>query len=408
MIFQVALEALQKEIPPTAPVVAALDDTLLPKSGRKTPGVAYRRDPLGPPFRVNFIGAQRFIQLSAALFTQTKAAPARMVPLDFRHAPTPKKPRPKAPAAEWDLYRQQKKEMNLSLVGAQCIRDLRHNMDQNPNTKNRNLVVNVDGSYTNKTVLKNLPHQTTLIGRLRKDAKLYYPPQDSPPRGRKRLYGPQAPTPEQLRQDPHTPYQTITAWAAGKIHHFKVKSLGPLKWPKAGGNMVFRLVVIAPLAYRLTKKAPLLYRQPAYLACSDPNLPLDDFIQSYLWRWEIELNFRDEKTILGAGQAQVRTQASVMTVPALIVAAYALLLIAARRAFGPAELMTDSFPSPFWRHSKLKRPSTQKLINHLRAEMWGPSLGLDNFSHFVKHIPKSPNLKIWKPDLKSAILYAIN
>lgn len=28
-----------------------------------------------------------------------------------------------------------------------------------------------------------------------------------------------------------------------------------------------------------------------------------------LWRWGIEVNFRDEKTLLGTGEAQVRTAA---------------------------------------------------------------------------------------------------
>jgi hypothetical protein len=28
---------------------------------------------------------------------------------------------------------------------------------------------------------------------------------------------------------------------------------------------------------------------------------------AYLWRWEIEVNFREEKTLIGCGQSQVRT-----------------------------------------------------------------------------------------------------
>ena len=88
-----------EKIPETAPMVVALDDTLLPKSGKKTYGVAYRRDPLGPPFRPNFIRAQRFIQLSAAVFTKTRGHPADMVPIDFQHAPTPAKPTKKAPSS---------------------------------------------------------------------------------------------------------------------------------------------------------------------------------------------------------------------------------------------------------------------------------------------------------------------
>ena len=35
-------------LPDKAPLVAALDDTRLPKSGKKIPGVSYGRDPMSP------------------------------------------------------------------------------------------------------------------------------------------------------------------------------------------------------------------------------------------------------------------------------------------------------------------------------------------------------------------------
>jgi hypothetical protein len=64
----------------------------------------------------------------------------------------------------------------------------------------------------------------------------------------------------------------------------------------------------------------LLYRQPAFLICSDPQLELTQIVQNYIWRWDIEVNFREEKTLLGVGQAQVRHAASTQAVPALQVA----------------------------------------------------------------------------------------
>jgi len=39
------------------------------------------------------------------------------------------------------------------------------------------------------------------------------------------------------------------------------------------------------------------------LICTDPDLALEDLLQQYIWRWDIEVNHRDEKTILGVGQA---------------------------------------------------------------------------------------------------------
>jgi len=77
----------------------------------------------------------------------------------------------------------------------------------------------------------------------------------------------------------------------------------------------------APLGYRLSRRSRILYRQPAYLICTDPQRPLEQFLQYYPWRGGIENNFREDKTLLKAGQAQLRLPLSVHAVPALIVAA---------------------------------------------------------------------------------------
>ena len=45
-------------------LITALDDSLLRKTGRKMPGVKYARDPMGPPFHVNFVRGQRVIQIA--------------------------------------------------------------------------------------------------------------------------------------------------------------------------------------------------------------------------------------------------------------------------------------------------------------------------------------------------------
>ena len=87
------------------------------------------------------------------------------------------------------------------------------------------------------------------------------------------------------------------------------------------GKKDLRLVVIRPVPYK-GPGGKRLYRQPAYLICTDPELPLEDLLQSYLWRWDIEVNHRDEKTLLGVGEAQVRNKKSAWSVPASAVAAY--------------------------------------------------------------------------------------
>jgi hypothetical protein len=307
LLFRPVLRGSLSHLPEAHPVIVAVDDTLLRKSGRKTPGVAYRRDPLSPPFQVNLILAQRFIQFSMLIPTASELPTAsRAVPIRFEHVPSVKKPRKNAAKQDWDAYREAARQKNLNTAAGRIIRQLRDELDTAHQVERLPLILVVDGSYTNKTVIGRLPCRTTLIGRIRRDAKMHFPHRRSP-----RWYGPQAPTPEQLRKDEQYPWEEIDAYAAGKTHTFRVKTLAPLRWRKTGAARALRLVVIAPVGYRLRQGAPLLYRQPAYLICTNTDLPLQKLVQYYLWRWDIEVNHRDEKQIVGVGQAQVWSPKSV-------------------------------------------------------------------------------------------------
>jgi hypothetical protein len=105
----------------------------------------------------------------------------------------------------------------------------------------------------------------------------------------------------------------VQAFAAGNVHDFDIKFITPLRCKHAGGERQLSLLIVRPIAYRLRKGAHLSYRKPAYLISSDPTLAPQQILQAYLWRWEIELNFRDEKTLLGFRQPQVRGDPAVRT-----------------------------------------------------------------------------------------------
>ena len=407
-LFAAVRRAVVAQLPPQAPLCVAVDDSLLRKSGMRIPGVAWRRDPLGPPFRPNFVRAQRFLQLSAAVPVADHAY--RMVPIAFRHAPTPAKPPRNASPEDLQQQRQAARLARLPLLAAEQIVSLREALDAEPDGPKRPLHVVVDGGYTNSTVLKKLPPRTTLIGRIRKDAKLYFPPEipaSTARRGRPLRYGPPAPTPEQLRTDESQPWITLEISISGAPHQVRVKSLGPVLWRTAGLAHRLRIVVIAPLKYQLRKNSKTLYRQPAFLVSTDPELDLRSIVQSYVQRWDIETNFREEKTLLGVGQAQVRNANSVEALPALQVASYSMLLLAAVRVAAQPE--ADLLPSSKWNSaSPPRRFSTARAINQLRAELWGRALGLTNFSGFAaQHTPNTKPEK-FTPDLPSAVLYAIN
>lgn len=408
-IFAVIRRAVLAELPPQAPFCVAIDDSLLHKTGIRIPGVAWRRDPLGPHFQTNFVRAQRVLQFSASVPLSNGSD--RMVPISFQHAPTPAKPSSKASADEWEKYRQAARLARIPLLASQQIASLRLALDSEPDGSQRLLYLLVDGGYTNATVLKKLPSRTTLVGRIRKDAKLYFLPpsaQAPPQRGRPRHYGAPAPTPEQLRTDDAIPWTSLEVFISGAVRPLRVKRLQPILWRTAGLQHTLQLVVIAPLGYRLRKHSKLLYRQPGFLICTDPTLDLHSIVQGYVQRWGIEVNFREQKTLLGVGEAQVRNADSVEAVPALQVASYAMLLLATLRTLDDA-VKPDLLPLPKWAaHTAPPRFSTQRAINQLRAEVWGRGLGVSNFSDFATRSTPAAKPEKFVPDLRSAVLYAVN
>jgi hypothetical protein len=379
--FSVVRESLLRdELIENDNIYSHMDDTLLKKTGKKIVGTAWRRDPLGPPFHTNFIWGQRFIQLSISLPEKHGASRSCAIPVDLHHCPTVKKPRKTDNQQIWNDYKERKKEINLSLQGVGRIKLLRKNIDTQ-GAKDRQLIVSVDGSYTNENVLKNLPEKVTLIGRIRKDSSLHkLPVKTEKSAGRKRVYGELLPKPEEIRQSDQYQWQEVIAWAAGKEHKFNVKIVDNIRWRKAGEKNL-KLVIIRPLGYRLTKKSKLLYRKPAYLICTDDKLEIEKLLQAYLWRWEIEVNFREEKTLLGCGQAQVRTKEPVEKIPGFIVAVYAMLQLAAHRVRKNGN--TNQLPKAKWYPNKKdQRETTGDILNAFRSQIWGRATGI-NFYDFV-------------------------
>lgn len=396
---------VEKNLPSGKPLVTSMDDSLLRKTGRKIHGVRWQRDPMSPPFHVNFVQGLRVLQISAAL--PQGPGSARMVPIDFQHAVLPAKPSKKATAEELENYKKLRAEKNINCLGQKRLEILRKEMDRS-DSAGRKLVVGVDGRFTNKTFLTKVPERTVIVGRIRKDAVVHELPENQPALGRKRKYGRLVSTPEQLLKDEKIPFQTVRAFAAGKEHEFQIKQMGPVVMRLDRAARPVRILVIKPLGYRLKKGGKLLYRQPAFLMCTDPEMSLEDFLQDYLWRWDIEVNFRDEKTILGVGQAQVRTEASNQNAPALAVAAYAMLLLASVQVYGKEGSPDRLQEAKWYQRKKQDRASTNELINQLRRELWSEAINPAHLSDFISN--RTPDQKSQKcpVPLTSALFLSVN
>lgn len=406
-LFGVVRRGVVRSLAPDQPIMVALDDTVSRKKGRHVPGTAWRRDPMSPPFQANFVWGRRFIQVSGILPPDDEGSPGRAIPIDFVHAPTPKRPPRTASPETWAHFRDASRATSLTRQGVACLTRLRATLDEE-GASGRPLWVTADGSYTNGTMLTHLPPATTLIGRIRSDAELHgLPPTRAVgAKGRTRRYGVETVTPDGLRLDERLPWQTASVYAAGSIHQMRYKTSSPLLWRSAGPDRHLRVVVIAPLAYRLSRASRLLYRKPAFLICTDPHASPEAIIKAYVSRWDIEVNLRDEKQLLGLDEAQVRTEASARLAPALAVASYAVALLAATRAFGVTGCPT-TLPRPKWRQRTPRpRASTADLLNHLRFELWGRGISIRRFSNFASTPHPHPTSQKHLPSLEATLFYA--
>jgi hypothetical protein len=346
----------------TALLVMAWDDTVVPRTGRHVPGTAWRWDPMSPPFHVNLIRGQRYLlgALVLPLYLQDATSSPRTLPVRFVECPGVRKPGRKAEAAELAQYREQKKKHTLSVCFVEQARKMRRTLDE-AGLEGRPLLCALDGSYNNKTVWKAQLERIRILVRTRKDAKLCFP---STEKGR--AYARETWTPLSVYEDQNRPWTTVRAFFGGQWRDIRYKEVSSVLWRSAGQNKKLRLIVLAPTPYRVSKNGRKYYRQESFLLSDDLVSEVGVLIQAYLDRYQIEFNHRDEKTVLGVGEAQVWSDKSTPRVPEFIVAAYAALLLAGLAAYGPSR-GKEYRELPKWRR-KAKRPSCQDLVTLLRQQ----------------------------------------
>jgi DDE superfamily endonuclease len=344
-------------------VGVAMDDTRLRKTGRSIPQAAWHRDPLSPPFHTNLMLGLRFLQASLLLpLHRTGLFSARAIPIRFEEVSTVKKPRKGASEKAWQQYKEDRRRFNLSQRFRKTMAQLRTGLDE-AGGEHKLLVIAGDGSFCNRTVLGAIPERTVLIVRARKDAKLCF----AAPPGTGRVYAQEKFTPEQVRQDDPILWQTTKIFYGGKRRKIRYKEVSQVLWQGGGRRRLLRLFVIAPTAYRKRNSGRLYYRDPAFLLCTDLIRSARQLLQIYFDRWQIEVNHREEKDTLGVGQAQLWNPVGVPKQPALVVAAYSALMLAALKVFGAGRGKAYA-QLPRWRRNA-KRPSCLDLITLLRKEI---------------------------------------
>jgi DDE superfamily endonuclease len=348
-------------------LVLSVDDTRVWRNGKQVPQTQWHRDPLGPAFQTNLRWGHRFLQASLVLplYEQDAQNSSRSIPVRFEMAPVVKKPGRKASQEQWQEYRQQKKKNNLSVQFVGMAKEMRRYLDASGHTEKRASVV-TDASFCNRTVMTEDWEQlnVSVTARTRKDIVLCKRARGP---GR-RFYGKTKFTPQMVRRR-----DSIASWQQAEIFHggcfrqVRYKELRGIYWQGGAKKKELRLLVVAPVGYRTCKNGRKFYRQPAYLLTTDLTTPAVLLLQDYFDRWGIEVNHRDEKEILGVGEAQVWNKNSVSKVPALLVAMYSWLLLAGLHCYGPQRTQ-DYAPLPKWRRGA-KRPSCLDLVTLLRKQL---------------------------------------
>ena len=364
-LFTGALATAMTYVPDRGFIAAFIDDTSLKKSSRVIAAARWLRDPLSPPFHVNLKYGLRCLHVALDLPLYRQGQAARAVSVGFELAPPAKKPGKRATPEEMAQYLSIKKILSLPAKAVSAMSRLRSKLDT-LGLAHRKLLSVVDGGFTNKTVIRNLPERVDIIGRARKDMALFRP---APPGGR-RVYGDRLPTPEAIRKDPAIPYKTIRCHYGGEWRTVRYKEIANVLWRSSGGRRPLRLFVVAPTPYVAPGPGRRIqYRHPAYLITTDLGSSPQSLIQAYLDRWQIEVLHRDLKTGLGLGQAQVWSNSSVSRLHSAVVAAYAMLTLAALDVFGPER--TAAFPPiPAWRRRyPPRRASHNDIITMLRNDL---------------------------------------
>lgn len=358
--FDVILKQASQLIPDELPFIPiAIDDFGIRKTGRKIAYTGWQRDPSGPPFgEVSLRWGLRY--LHAALLIPQSNQSARGVPIRLWQAPALQKPGKKAPEEQWEEYWQIKPLTKLSIVAAAMVRGLRDTLDEQ-GCKERNLLIVGDGGFCNRVMFEQLPNRTNLLVRCRKDARLCH---CSDSRGR--FYSTKKFTP----RDVHKPINWRTGsfnWGGGN-RAIQYACDPEVYWQHGSQKRPLRLITLCGLVRRGTaKRGAKRYREPMYLLTTDLSTPVELLIQTYLHRWEIEVNHRDLKTNLGLGEAQVRHERSVWRQSQTVTLCYSLTLLAGLLEFGPQRGISY-IPPPKWYRGR-SRPTIEDYKRLARREL---------------------------------------
>jgi DDE superfamily endonuclease len=286
-------------VPPDAPVVVGMDDTVERRRGAKIAAKGIYRDPVRSS-KSHFVKASGLRWISMQLLAPIPWA-QRVWGLPFFTVLAPS-----------ERYHQTRGQRHKTLPdwGRQMIRQLRRWLP------NRAIIVVVDSTYAVLELLGDaarLTQPVTVITRLRLDAALYDP---APPRepgtiGRPRLKGERQPTLAQRIIDPKTEWASVTvSWYDRQARAVELASATAV-WYHAGMPAV-------PLRWVLVRDPQGEFATQALLSTDLTRSP-SQIVGDFVLRWQLEVTFHEVRDHLGVEtQRQWSDLAILRTTPALL------------------------------------------------------------------------------------------
>lgn len=332
----------ERLIEPGAPVLLALDDTLLKRRGRRVHACHWHHDATANSRRGSSAWGNNWVVIGI-IVRPVFLDRAICLPVLFRlwrprrkeHAASDK-PDPQRPSK--GLHARQMVDL---IAGRLADRDVH---------------VVGDAAYATEH-WRGLPHRVTITSRLRRNAAIYAPaPPRTGKRGRPATWGARLGTLQQIATDPATTWTTTQVQRYGKTEHVLLHEACCL-WGPLGAQTPVRVVVVGdtekPSGYQIALISTDLSSTPATL------------VARYADRWPIEVAYQDAKHIFGVGQAQNRTELAVQrTVPFQLLAMSITILWYCLHGHQPNDVAARRTRAP-WYLTKTN-PSTADMLAKLR------------------------------------------
>ncbi len=286
-------------VPPDAPIVVGLDETIERRRGAKIAAKGIYRDPVRSSHS-HFVKASGLRWVCLMLLVPIPWA-KRVWALPFLTVLAPSQ----------RYYEERgKQHKKITDWGRQMVLQLRRWVPERP------LVVVADSSYAVIELLARcacLSRPVTMVTRLRLDAALYdpAPPRAASTRGRPRLKGARQPTLAQRLRAPDTAWQQVSVpWYGGAQRALELAS-GTAVWYHSGKPPVsIRWVLIGD---------PLGQFDAQALLCTDLSATAVQIVSWFVQRWQLEVTLQEGRAHLGLeSQRQWSDLAILRTTPALL------------------------------------------------------------------------------------------